>query len=295
MTDEQIDAERAKFEAYSSSKPDGGFTLERYKDPECTQYVHYNTQWAWEAWQARAVLAAQEAQEPAPLVGSSACPICGHDQPHAHMQSEVIAWLHAQASAYLRGVEIVVRTKAEDNRRAAEAQHRIDNLEDNRREAAYSQRADAFDGIKPAAPVAAASLPPDDLELCIQETAGRIEGQKYARNLFALCRTSEQVDRQLAKLSERIASHERDIAEARLQRAARPQPAPLPQTEQPTDGEMLDWLEAKHFTLHASRESAGDDELTLWWQVQDSKKSISGHPLGNARAAIAAAMKGQQP
>lgn len=65
----------------------------------------------------------------------------------------------------------------------------------------------------------------------------------------------------------------------------------LDDTPSPSDSEMLDWLEAQHFSLHASREPAGDDEITLWWQVVDRKKSISGHPLGNARDAIRAAMK----
>jgi hypothetical protein len=54
LTDEQ---ERQAFEAWSRNKPGGGFTLDRYKDPQCTEYVHYNTQWAWEAWLARATLA----------------------------------------------------------------------------------------------------------------------------------------------------------------------------------------------------------------------------------------------
>lgn len=136
-----------------------------------------------------------------------------------------------------------------------------------------------------AAPVAAASPPPGYVLVPLEPTGEmRFAGGREARKHTYLA-----VD----GLATEATNACRLIYKEML--AARPQPAPLPQTEQPTDGEMLDWLEAKHFTLHASRESAGDDELTLWWQVQDSKKSISGHPLGNARAAIAAAMKGQQP
>jgi hypothetical protein len=66
--------EREAFEAYSRSKPHGGFTLDRYKDPECTQYVHYNTQWAWEAWQARAAAAHQGS---APTAGAPVQPVPG--------------------------------------------------------------------------------------------------------------------------------------------------------------------------------------------------------------------------
>lgn len=55
------------------------------------------------------------------------------------------------------------------------------------------------------------------------------------------------------------------------------------------DAELLDWLEEKHYALHPIKEAAGDDQYTLWWQVTDKRKSISGHPLGNIRAAIRAA------
>ena len=55
------------------------------------------------------------------------------------------------------------------------------------------------------------------------------------------------------------------------------------------DAELLDWLEEKHYALHPIKEAAGDDQYTLWWQVSDKRKSISGHPLGNIRAAIRAA------
>ena len=58
VTDAQID-EREAFEAWSSSREDGGFTLDRYDDPKCDDYIHWGSQLAWEAWQARAILAAQ--------------------------------------------------------------------------------------------------------------------------------------------------------------------------------------------------------------------------------------------
>ena len=58
--------------------------------------------------------------------------------------------------------------------------------------------------------------------------------------------------------------------------------------QQAEDAELLDWLEEKHYALHPIKEAAGDDQYTLWWQVTDKRKSISGHPLGNIRAAIRA-------
>jgi len=66
--------------------------------------------------------------------------------------------------------------------------------------------------------------------------------------------------------------------------------AAQPAVQQPAeDAELLDWLEEKHYALHPIKEAAGDDQYTLWWQVTDKRKSISGHPLGNIRAAIRAA------
>jgi hypothetical protein len=44
--------ERKMFEAWSRSQPGGGFALDRYTDPECTEYIHYATEWTWQAWQA---------------------------------------------------------------------------------------------------------------------------------------------------------------------------------------------------------------------------------------------------
>ena len=60
------------------------------------------------------------------------------------------------------------------------------------------------------------------------------------------------------------------------------------------DAELLDWLEEKHYALHPIKEAAGDDQYTLWWQVTDKRKSISGHPLGNIRAAIRAAIAAER-
>jgi len=66
--------------------------------------------------------------------------------------------------------------------------------------------------------------------------------------------------------------------------------AAQPAVQQPAeDAELLDWLEEKHYALHPIKEDQGDDTYTLWWQVTDKDKSISGHPLGNIRAAIRAA------
>ena len=75
-------------------------------------------------------------------------------------------------------------------------------------------------------------------------------------------------------------------------------PAPLLKAEQAKDAaedaELLDWLEEKHYALHPIKEAAGDDQYTLWWQVTDKRKSISGHPLGNIRAAIRAAIAAER-
>ena len=66
--------------------------------------------------------------------------------------------------------------------------------------------------------------------------------------------------------------------------------AAQPAVQQPAeDAELLEWLEEKHYALHPIKEDQGDDTYTLWWQVTDKDKSISGHPLGNIRAAIRAA------
>ena len=62
-----------------------------------------------------------------------------------------------------------------------------------------------------------------------------------------------------------------------------------PAEDAPSDTELLEWLEEKHYALHPIKEDQGDDTYTLWWQVTDKRKSISGHPLGNIRAAIRAA------
>ncbi len=57
------------------------------------------------------------------------------------------------------------------------------------------------------------------------------------------------------------------------------------------DVERLDWLEQHEARLVSHRERS-NDEYTIWWCVTDrsGKKSISGHPLGNPRAAIDAAI-----
>ena len=75
-----------------------------------------------------------------------------------------------------------------------------------------------------------------------------------------------------------------------INRFARALLAAQPAVQQPAeDAELLEWLEEKHYALHPIKEDQGDDTYTLWWQVTDKRKSISGHPLGNIRAAIRAA------
>lgn len=89
------------------------------------------------------------------------------------------------------------------------------------------------------------------------------------------------------------ADHKTHAAWWAFQKAAKLYAAPLLKAEQAKDAaedaELLEWLEEKHYALHPIKEDQGDDTYTLWWQVTDKDKSISGHPLGNIRAAIRAA------
>lgn len=63
------------------------------------------------------------------------------------------------------------------------------------------------------------------------------------------------------------------------------------------DARRLDFLEAQHVSLTAIKEPCGDDETALWWQVTKGRKSLSGHVLPSARAAIDAALaaEGKKP
>lgn len=67
-------AERELFEEWSRSRPDGGFTLDRYSDPACTDYIHWGTQLAWESWQASAARGAQEVMLPPTRESDPAAP-----------------------------------------------------------------------------------------------------------------------------------------------------------------------------------------------------------------------------
>jgi hypothetical protein len=59
-----------------------------------------------------------------------------------------------------------------------------------------------------------------------------------------------------------------------------------------SDTDRLNWLAQKHVTLRAVEEvsAEGDGSMILMWQVQDARKSLSGHPLGDVRETIDAAM-----
>jgi hypothetical protein len=60
------------------------------------------------------------------------------------------------------------------------------------------------------------------------------------------------------------------------------------------DAARLDWLEANELSLVTHREGDGEDGYTIWWSVVRVKRCAgrsSGHPLGDLRAAIDAAMK----
>jgi hypothetical protein len=57
------------------------------------------------------------------------------------------------------------------------------------------------------------------------------------------------------------------------------------------DAGRLDWLHDNEAALESHRERFGaDGGWTIWWNVVKCGKSISGHPLGDPRAAIDAAM-----
>jgi len=92
-----------------------------------------------------------------------------------------------------------------------------------------------------------------------------------------LCDRAVAAEKELADLRERLGP-----------RAAQPLKAEQAK-DAAEDAELLEWLEEKHYALHPIKEDQGDDTYTLWWQVTDKDKSISGHPLGNIRAAIRAA------
>lgn len=59
--------------------------------------------------------------------------------------------------------------------------------------------------------------------------------------------------------------------------------------EPPTDTDRLEWLIENHVSLTAVKEDCGE-EVALWWQVTDGKKSLSGHPVADPREAIDAAV-----
>ena len=97
-------------------------------------------------------------------------------------------------------------------------------------------------------------------------------------------------DDEIMELAVRYFGEQAAHASTGLKRFARALLAAQPAVQQPAeDAELLEWLEEKHYALHPIKEDQGDDTYTLWWQVTDKRKSISGHPLGNIRAAIRAA------
>ena len=59
------------------------------------------------------------------------------------------------------------------------------------------------------------------------------------------------------------------------------------------DTSRLNWLEENEASLTTHREKLADG-YTIWWNVVKHGRSISGHPLGNARAAIDAAIAAVQ-
>lgn len=74
------------------------------------------------------------------------------------------------------------------------------------------------------------------------------------------------------------------------------QPAPAV----PDDTARLNWLEAREASLVTHREAIDEGEFAIWWTVAGEVRkiranSISGHPLGSARAAIDAAMLAAAP
>jgi hypothetical protein len=96
--------------------------------------------------------------------------------------------------------------------------------------------ADGLDRERRAALVAAPIAQADDLQLCLSGTVERVAGMRYAHNLFAFCSTSEQVDRQIAKLGKCIAACEKDIADARRERAALSANTPTDEVKETKNG-----------------------------------------------------------
>lgn len=94
-------------------------------------------------------------------VGSSACPICGKDTPHAHHTTEVIDWLRAQASRFVgdadKTLNISLRRDAPEEKLRQEVEHLkkiIEHREDDDREERVRAMATAM--IHPTPPTSAA-------------------------------------------------------------------------------------------------------------------------------------------
>lgn len=58
------------------------------------------------------------------------------------------------------------------------------------------------------------------------------------------------------------------------------------------DAERLDWLDSHEYDVvcHVETWCCEEGEYSIWWNVTDGEKSISGHPMGSARDAIDAAI-----
>lgn len=58
------------------------------------------------------------------------------------------------------------------------------------------------------------------------------------------------------------------------------------------DAERLDWLDSHEYDVvcHVETWCCEEGEYSIWWNVTDGEKSISGHPMGSARDAIDAAL-----
>lgn len=111
-------------------------------------------------------------------------------------------------------------------------------------------------------------------------------GTKYSEpSSVSVRHWCEAVPGQPSRMIERVGRDKASAIEAWNTRALLAEQA----KDAAEDAELLEWLEEKHYALHPIKEDQGDDTYTLWWQVTDKDKSISGHPLGDIRAAIRAA------